>query len=103
MKKIIKKLLDAKIMGASKLEIQRLQQLLDTQSSEELKDYYVLWDRMTNKPPETLLSDNVSMIHYTTLIVMFNDGFQVNGREEFRPLSSIPEEYRKSIIDAYNK
>ena len=102
MKKIIKKLLDAKIMGASKLEIQRLQQQLDTQKSEELKDYYVLWDRMTNKPPETLLSDNVSMIHYTTLIGMFNDGFEVNvGREEFRPLSSIPEEYRKSIIDAY--
>ena len=100
MKKIIKKLLDAKIMGASKLEIQQLQQLLDTQSSEELKDYYVLWDRMTNKP----MSFNVAMIHYTTLIGMFNDGFEVNvGREEFRPLSSIPEEYRKSIIDAYNK
>tara|TARA_R110000796_G_scaffold66970_3_gene153903 strand:- start:668 stop:790 length:123 start_codon:yes stop_codon:yes gene_type:complete len=31
MKKIIQKLLDAKIMGASKLEIQRLQQQLDTQ------------------------------------------------------------------------
>lgn len=100
MKSIIKKLLDAKIMGASKLEIQRLQQLLDTQTSEELKDYYVLWDRMTNKP----MSFNVAMIHYTTLIGMFNDGFEVNvGREEFRPLSSIPEEYRKSIIDAYNK
>ena len=100
MKKIIQKLLDAKIMGASKLEIQRLQQLLDTQTSEELKDYYVLWDRMMNKP----ISFNVAMIHYTTLIGMFNDGFEVNvGREEFRPLSSIPEEYRKSIIDAYNK
>ena len=100
MKSIIKKLLDAKIMGASKLEIQRLQQLLDTQTSEELKDYYVLWDRMTNKP----MSFNVAMIHYTTLIGMFNDGFEVNvGREEFRPLSSIPEEYRKSIIDTYNK
>ena len=100
MKKIIQKLLDAKIMGASKLEIQRLQQLLDTQKSEELKDYYVLWDRMTNKP----MSFNVAMIHYTTLIGMFNDGFEVNvGREEFRPLSSIPEECRKSIIDSYEK
>jgi hypothetical protein len=50
------------------------------------------------------MSFNVAMIHYTTLIGMFNDGFEVNvGREEFRPLSSIPEEYRKSIIDAYNK
>ena len=99
MKKIIQKLLDAKIMGASKLEIQRLQQQLDTQKSEELQDYYVLWDRMTNKP----ISFNVPMIHYTTLIGMFNDGFEVNVGREFRPLSSIPEEYRKSIIDSYEK
>ena len=100
MKKIIQKLLDAKIMGASKLEIQRLQQQLDTQKSEELKDYYVLWDRMMNKP----ISFNVAMIHYTTLIGMFNDGFEINvGREEFRPLSSIPEKYRKSIVNDYEK
>ena len=53
-----------------------------------------------NKP----ISFNVAMIHYTTLIGMFNDGFEINvGREEFRPLSSIPEKYRKSIVNDYEK
>jgi len=53
-----------------------------------------------NKP----MSFNVAIIHYTTLIGMLNDGFEVRvGREEFRPLINIPEEYRKLIIDKYDE
>ena len=50
-------------------------------TNREMQEYYTLWDRMMNKP----MSFNVAIIHYTTLIGMLNDGFEVRvGREEFR-------------------
>jgi hypothetical protein len=69
-------------------------------TNREMQEYYALWDRMMDKP----MSFNVAIIHYTTLIGMLNDGFELRvGREEFRPLINIPEEYRKLIIDKYDE
>ena len=69
-------------------------------TNKETQEYYTLWDRMMNKP----MSFNVAIIHYTTLIGMLNDGFVVRvGREEFRSLNNIPEEFRKLIIDKYDE
>jgi hypothetical protein len=60
------------------------------------KEDYVLWNYKTKK----LIEDVDTVYHFTTVVELLNDGFQVHKDEEFIAVHALPIPLQKIISDA---
>jgi len=64
--------------------------------SKEFREDYVLWNYKTKK----LIEDVDTVYHFTTVVELLNDGFQVHKDEEFIAVHALPISLQKIISEA---
>ena len=60
------------------------------------REDYVLWNYKTKK----LIEDVDTVYHFTTVVELLNDGFQVHKDEEFIAVHALPISLQKIISEA---